>query len=320
MRLGLTTILFMLVSLITTVVNAQGNPAKPLRLFVGFAPGGITDILARQLAPHLEKELGQPVIVINQPGASGSIAAHAAAKAQPDGSTLFVGSPAFLTPTFMQSGTVEIDRDLVPVGGIQRSLTFLYVRSTLPVHSMAQLAEYAKANPGKLNFGSSGVFNNLIAAVLAERSGIKPTVVVYKGSSPVIIAMLSGEVDYTTDVLPSFRPHMESGKIRAIAYLGAKREPSYPNVPTLEEAGIEKLGNPERSSFGLWAPAATPAPIIAKLSRALLDVINQPVVQQNMRNAGSEPAYSTSDELRAIYTEETRFWAKAAKLADFKPE
>jgi tripartite-type tricarboxylate transporter receptor subunit TctC len=280
---------------------ADTYPSKPVRMIVGLAPGGATDIMARTLAPALSEELGQPVVVDNRPGAAGSIGASIAAKSPPDGYTLFLASSSFTSNAVLEkNGAYDPLRDFEPISNIASAPFLLVVRSTLPVSSVQELIAYAKAHPGKLNYASSGIGStaHLSGELLKRAAGIDMTHIVYRGAGPALADVLGGQVDLMFASMVSSLHHAKSGKLKALAVTSAHRSRVVPEFPTVAEAGVpsfEMVGY-----FGLLAPAHTPASIVETVHAAVSRAIQRPEFVERIAADGAEPDGCTPAELRAL--------------------
>ncbi len=296
---------------------AQSFPARPIRFLVGFAPGGSTDIFARLVGRSVEKSVGQPVVIENRPGAGGSIAANAVAKAEPDGYTYFFGSVTIIAPFFIKNGAVVGGKDLVPVSNVSVSPWAMFVKADLPVRTLPELIAYAKANPGKLNFGSPSSSNDLAMEVLKVKTGITYANIAYKGAGPVSTALLAGEIDMSLDSLPAYMPYLQAGKIRAL-FIAPARTAQMPSLPTAGEVGIPNFD--VALPLTVWAPMGTPANVVQRMSNEVRTAVAGPEVIEQMRMAGAEPLGSTPDDLMKAYNAEIRFWSEAARLAKYEPQ
>ena len=281
---------------------AQSYPTKPVRLVVGLAPGGATDIMARTLAPAFGEELGQPVVVENRPGAAGSIGAALVAKSPPDGYTLFLASSSFTSNAVLEqkNGSYDPIRDFEPITNIASGPFLLVVRNSLPVSSVQELIAYAKANPGKLNYASSGIGStaHLSGELLKRSAGIEMTHIVYRGAGPALADVLAGQVDLMFASIVSSLHHAKSGKLKALAVTSSKRSAAVPEFPTVAEAGVpefEMLGY-----FGLLAPAKTPPAIVGTVHAAVLRAIKRPDFVERVSTDGAEPDGCSPAELRAL--------------------
>jgi tripartite-type tricarboxylate transporter receptor subunit TctC len=247
---------------------AQAWPERPIRLIVNFAAGGSTDIIARSMATQLGEALGQPVVVENRVGAGGNIGLVAVARAAPDGHTLLHSSdgPILINPHLFKM-EVDVARDLLPVAPTAGAALFLISRADLPARNWTEFVAYARANPGKLNYGSagSGTLQHVAIEWIRDAAKFEAVHVPYKGSQAVLVDLLGGRVDFTMD-LGAAIPHIRSGKLRLLGVPGKERSPIFPEAPTLTESGVDV----EMSWIsGIYAPAGTPAPIVTRLNREI---------------------------------------------------
>jgi len=301
--------------LVSQCVLAQSYPSKPVRLIVGLAPGGATDIMARTLTPGLSEELGQPVVVDNRPGAAGSIGAGIAAKAPPDGYTLFLASSSFTSNAVLQHAPYDPLTDFEPITNVASAPFLLVVRSSLPVSTVAELITYAKANPGKLNFASSGIGStaHLSGELLKRAAGIEMTHIVYRGAGPALADVLAGQVDLMFASMVSSLHHAKSGKLKALAVTSGRRSRVVPEFPTVDEAGVP--GFEMTGYFGLLAPAHTPAAVVSAVHAAVQRAIRRPDFVERVAADGAEPDGCTPAELRAILTRDMEKLAGLLKEA-----
>ena len=278
---------------------ASGAPAqtgKPLRIIVPFAPGGTSDVLARLFAPKLQEGLGQPVIVENKPGASGNIGADFVAKSPPDGSTLAlmdVGN-LVISPSVLPSVPFDIVKDFAPVTIIMYSPHLLAVNPSLPVNSVADLVKHAKANPGKLNFGSTGLGSapHLAGVLFAQGQGISWVDIPAKGGADSILHVMSGQADVLFNGMVATLPHVKSGKLKLLAVSSDRRVPALGDAPTVAEAtGMRdfKTGTYQ----GVLAPAGTPAPVVARLHAEFVRICALPDIKEKLDALGAEPMLNT---------------------------
>jgi tripartite-type tricarboxylate transporter receptor subunit TctC len=272
-------------------VQAQGAwPNKPVRLIVNFPAGGSPDVVARAVATPLAVALGQPVVVENRAGAGGIIGAEAAAKSAPDGYTFLLssGSAMAIVPLITSKMPYDPAKDLVPVAAGARLELFLVVRSELPFTTYAEFVSFAKANPGKLTYGTpgNGTSPHLAGEMLKSQAGISTVHVPYRGSAAVVQDLLGGQVDYSFDPGIAF-PHIKSGKLRLLAMGSAKRSQLYPTTPTLAELGL--TGFDTGTTHGFWAPAGTPQPIIDRMNAEINKVLLLPATVEVIRALGAEP-------------------------------
>jgi tripartite-type tricarboxylate transporter receptor subunit TctC len=286
---------------VSQLAAAQSYPTKPIRMVVGLAPGGATDIMARTLTPALSEELGQPVVVDNRPGAAGSIGASIVAKSPPDGYTLFLASSSFTSNAVLEKNSAyDPLRDFTPITNVASGPFLLVVRSSLPVNSVTELIAYAKANPGKLNYASSGIGStaHLTGELLKRTAGIEMTHIVYRGAGPALADVLAGQVDLMFASIVSSLHHAKSGKLKALAVTSAKRSSVVPEFPTVAEAGVpgfETIGY-----FALLGPANTPPAIVNTVHAAVGRAIRRRDFLERVASDGAEPDGCSPAELRAL--------------------
>ena len=287
-------------------------PSKPIRWVVPFPPGGAMDAIARTLGEKAGKKLGQPLVIENKPGAGGNIGADFVAKAPADGYTMMITSIGMATNKPLY-GKLNHDpaKDFAPVSLLAVVPNVLVTNSTqLGVKTVADLVAAAKKEPGKLSYASAGngTSIHLAGEVFTSLAKIDMLHVPYKGSGPAVADLLGGQVNYMFDSITSARPHIESGKLRALGVTTAKRSSALPNVPTLAEAGLP--GYEVSPWFAVFMPAGTPKPVIARLNAALLDAMKQPDVRARFATIGAEPVGSTPDELAAHLARESSRWSQ----------
>lgn len=303
----------------TLLAFAQQYPARPIRLIVTFAPGGAPDIVARILAAALDKPLGQSVIVENRTGANGIIGMQAVANAEPDGYTILHTPPAFvINPSVYKTLPFDIVRDFAPVANVGISAGYLViVRADLPVHSIAQLIDYAKTH--RVLYGSPGVGNtlHLAAALFGAKAGIDMEHVPFRGSAPMMTALLAGTIDLVF-VSPASSSFVKAGGPRAIGFTGKSPLAELPDIPLVEDAlpGFEIEG----SWNGWFAPAKTPPAIIARLNAQLRAVVKIPSVRQAILLAGYQPTDMSPAEFAAFVRAETQRYAQAVRAARMEPQ
>jgi tripartite-type tricarboxylate transporter receptor subunit TctC len=301
-------------------VNAQSYPNKPVRFILPFPPGGPTDMLGRLIGQKMSENLGQPFVPENRPGAGGNVGMEIASQAPNDGYSIVLTSPTFaISPTLYKKMNYDPVKDFAPISLVAEIPQVLLVRPGLPVKSLAELVKYAKANPGKLKFGSGGMgtTNHLASEYFKAVSGIDMLHVPYKGSNQAMLATMSNEVDMVTIGIPSAMAHIQSGKVRALAVLSTtKRLPELPDLPTTREAGIDNF------DFSIWyailAPAGTPKEIVARLNGAWVKIASQPEVRQMMKKAGFEALSSTPEEFAEFGRKETIRYGKAIRETGLK--
>jgi tripartite-type tricarboxylate transporter receptor subunit TctC len=307
-----------LMLVVPATIPAQTYPDKPIRIVVGYTPGGGNDIAARLIAPKLSEALGQPVVVENKPGAGTNIAQEIVSRSAPDGYTLMLGSPAItINPSLYSNLSFNALRDMTGVSMFAQSVNLLAVKPSLPVKNVKELVALAQSQPGKLTFSSSGIGSSqhLTGELFNLRAKVKMLHVPYKGTSPAMTAVLSGEVDMTFTNIPAALPHIKSGKLRILASTGDKRAELLPDVPTLKESGVDVS---TIVWFSIMAPAATPRPIIDKLAGVLMKMPYAPDMKKRLADLGAEPVGSTPDEFNKFLRDETAQWAEVIKAAGIK--
>jgi len=274
---------------------AQAWPAKPIRMIVNAAAGGSTDVTARSMASKLSETLGQQVVVDNRVGAGGNIGLEVAAKAAPDGYTLLHASDAaILVSPHLFKMSVDVGKDLASVAPTAKATLFFIVRPGLPVRTLAEFVAYARANPGKLNYGSAGhgTLQHIATEMMMRAANFKVVHVAYKGSQQVLVDLLGGQVDFTFD-LGAAIPYIKSEKLRALAVPDATRSPFFPDIPTMAEAGT----NMEITWMsGVYAPAGTPREIIARLNRDIGRIMQNPETRALLLTMAAEPIPPMSPE------------------------
>jgi tripartite-type tricarboxylate transporter receptor subunit TctC len=298
-----------------TAAQAQNYPQRPITLVVPFAPGGSTTIVARTIADKLGDELGQQVVVDNRPGAGGTIGTKSVVKAAPDGYTILLGYTGTLAvgPTFYPNAGYDPRKDFAPIGCIGTAPNTVTVHPSFPAKSIAELIAYAKANPGKVNFGSAGIgtLSHIAGEHLATMASIKLTHVPYKGTGPAMTDLLGGHIPMAFAPIPAVHGSAESGQLRVIAVTATKRSPLLPNVPTVAESGLP--GYEAVLRYGLVAPAGTPKPIVDRLNKALNLVLASDEVKKRLALDGAEPQPGTPESYAADIDREETQWAKVVK-------
>jgi tripartite-type tricarboxylate transporter receptor subunit TctC len=300
---------------------AQAYPSKPIRLVVGFTPGGGVDINARLLGPKLTEYMGQQVIVDNRPGAGTNIANEFVAKSAPDGYTLLINTAAVaINMALYKKVPFDTLRDFAPISVFSQSPNILVVHSSVPVKSVKELIALAKSKPGALNYSSagSGTTQHLAAELFKLRTGVNIVHVPYKGSAPSLTALIGGEVSLTFANIPAIYQHVKSGRLRPLASAGPKRSELMPQVPIMAEAGVK--GVEVVVWYGVLAPAATPKDIVNTLAANIRKAAFSPDTKQKLVDQGAEPVGSTPDEFAKLLREEVTKWAEVVKASGAKAD
>jgi len=299
---------------------AESYPTKPIRMLVGFAPGGGTDTTARAMSTKLSERFGQQVIVDNRPGAAGNIATEIVTRAQPDGYTILMGTIAALSINPTLYGNLPFDplKDLLPVTRAVDSTNVLVVHPTVPAKTVKDLIALAKTK--SLNGGSSGVggAGHLALELFNVLAGTKVTHVPYKGGGPAMVDLLGGQINLIFATAASAVPHIKSGKINALAVTTDKRSKLMPELPTVAEAGVK--GFEANNWYGIVVPAKTPRPIVDRLNKDFVAVLNMPDVRDILFKQGLDAAPSTPEAFGAYIKSETAKWAKVIKASGAKPQ
>jgi tripartite-type tricarboxylate transporter receptor subunit TctC len=300
---------------IAPAASAQTYPVKPIRLVVGFTPSGGVDINARLLAPKLTEYLGQQVIVENRPGAGTNIANELVAKSPPDGYTLLVNTAAVAINLSLYKKVPFEAKDFAPISILSMSPNILVVHTSVPVKTAKEFIALAKSRPGQLNYSSSGsgTTQHLSGELFALKTGIKMTHIPYRGTAPSLTALISGEVDLSFANIPAISAHVKAGRLRPLANTGPKRSPQLPEVPTMKEAGVP--GVEVVVWYGIFAPAATPREVVAKLGDAIARAARAPDMQHKLQDLGAEPVGNTPEEFSKLFREEVTRWAEVVKVS-----
>jgi tripartite-type tricarboxylate transporter receptor subunit TctC len=307
--------------LLATGVQAQTYPDKPIKIVNGFPPGGGTDVLLRSLLPKLSEALGQQVIIDYRPAAGGNLAMDIVSKAPPDGYTLLMGIPGLATNRFLYKElTFDPVKDFAPISLIGTVPNALVVGPAVPVNSVAELIALAKKEPGKLNFASPGYGTSLHLAgeLFKYAAGIDIVHVPYKGGAQSMNDVLTGKPEMMFQVLGVALPHIEAGKVKALAVTGAQRTARLANVPTMMEAGVKDYT--AITWNGLLAPAGTPRPIIDRLNAAIRKAMADPATVEAYAKIGQDQAVSSPEEFAKLIADETAKWAVVSKAANLEKQ
>lgn len=299
---------------------ARNFPNKPVRLIVGYGMGGGNDIVARLLAGRISEGLGQPLVIENKPGAQSIIAAEYVAKAPPDGYTLLMGptGPMTVNPAIYAKLPYSPVRDFIPISMIGTFPLILVVNPSLPVKSVKELVDYAKARPNQVYYASASAAFQLASELFNQKTGTRFVHVPYKSAAEMLQAMVSGQVTMAIVDLPPMTGALKSGTIRALAVLAAKRHPSWPDLPSIGEAGLPEI---EVTIFqGLFAPAGTPPSVIRKLQEEVARVVRLPDIRERLDNLGVDPSGNTSEEFGRVVASDLAKWTAVAKAGNIRAD
>jgi tripartite-type tricarboxylate transporter receptor subunit TctC len=296
-------------------------PNKPIRMLVGFPPGGPTDVVARLVSDKLSAQIGQRIVIDNRPGAAGNIAVEILTKANADGHTLLYSSNAIaLSPGLYSKLGYDPHKDLAPVTEIGAGCLIFVVHPSLPVQSVQAFIEYAKARPGQLNYASSGAgtSTHLAAVLFSQRTGIQTQHIPYKGTAPSLVDMIAGRVQFLMGAVLTAVPHVKEGRLRALAVTGSKRIQSLPELRTIEEAGLP--GFVVTTWQGVFAPAGIPAATLTRVNAELVKAIRSPELKPKIEQQDMDPSGPSAATFRAMYFAELARWTKVAKDAGLKAD
>ena len=305
--------------LVTGAAAAQDQyPSKPIRILVGYAAGGGNDIIVRVLQPEMQKGLGQPVIVENKPGAQSIVAAELAARAAPDGYTIFMGpsGPMTINPATYSKLPYHPQRDFAPISMICEFPLIVTVDAKLPVKSVKELIDYAKANPGKSNYASSAGIFQITTELFKQKTGTSIEMIPYKSSGESVQAVVGGTVMMTIVDPPPATGPLKAGALRGLAVTSAKRHPAWPDIPTLAEAGVPDMEVPVWTAF--FAPAKTPPAIVARLQKEVARAVQTPEVRERFAQMALAPVGGSSEDLAKRVARDIEKWTAVAKAANIK--
>lgn len=312
----LISVVFLFVGVVSSAFGQSFPDGRPIRLIVPFPPGGSVDTVARWVTQDLSEAWKQPVLVENRAGAGGNVAADAVAKATPDGYTLLITTPGLAAaPSVYKSLPFEPLTDFAPITQLTATYFILVVHPSVPAHSVKELIALAKAQPGKLNYGSSGSGATLHLATeqFKMATGINVVHVPYKGEAPAYTALMAGEIQMALGPVSGLAPHIKAGRLRALAVSTAKRVAEFPNLPTISEAGVP--GFEFTSWFGLFAPARTPGEVLTKVQQEMAKMLANPEIARRLAAMGAAPVGSTPDQFSARFKTDIEQYAKIIKAA-----
>jgi tripartite-type tricarboxylate transporter receptor subunit TctC len=307
-------------ALATATACAQTYPSKPIRVVVGYPPGGGNDLFARLVGAKLQQSFGQPVVVENKPGANGIIAAEFVVRSAPDGHTLLVGATGQISINPVLHAKLPYDtlRDLAPITAFGSFPLVVAVHPALPVNSVPALVAYANANPDNLKYGAGAAAFQFATELFKQMTGASMRHIPYKGSAQAINALLAGEVDVAIVDSPPLIQHVRSGRLRALAVTSSQRAPALPELPTVAETGVP--GYEMVLWSGLFAPAATPRHVIARVQTEVARIVHSPDMRDQLATLGVEPLGSTPEALAATIEREIIKYGVVARVAGIKAE
>jgi len=300
-----------------SVCAQEPYPGKPVRIIVGYSAGGGNDLIVRVMAPRLSEGLGQPIIIENKPGAQAIIACEYVAKASPDGYTLLMGptGPMAMNPATYAKLPYSPQRDFAPISQIGQFPLIVAVGASLPVRSVKELIEYAKANPAKVNYAASAAAFQIATELFKQKTGTDFVHIPYKGSGESVQAVIAGQVTMTIVDPPPVSGPLRAGTARGLAITSAQRHPSWPDLPTLAEQGIDV-------EVGLWtaffAPARTPPAIVARLQKEVARVVRLPDVREGLARLGVDPVGGSPEELGRVLARDIEKWTAVARAANIR--
>lgn len=300
---------------------AQNYPNRSIRVVVPYSPGGPTDVLARLVGQKLADNLGQSVVIENKPGASGVLGMEQVARSQPDGYTVLINASLHvIVPSLNSKLTIDPIKDFTPVSQFGTVPLIMVVNKSVAANSAADIVAFAKANPGKLTFASSGVgaSSHLAGEMLKTMAGIDMVHVPYKGSAPALNDVIAGHVAMMIDTTPASIGHVKTGNLKVLGVSAPKRLGVLPDVPTIAESGVP--GYNVQSWYGVWMPAGTPKEIAKKMQVEIAKILDQPDMQQRFRDLGAEPTWSTPEDFDAFTRSELTRWAEVVRASGAKPE
>lgn len=320
----LTSLVFIIGILLSAPSYSQSNyPNRPIKIIVGYAPGGTTDIIARIIAERFTVSMGQPVFVENIPGAGGNLGAAAVARAAPDGYTLQLGTMGNMTinPSVYKTMPVNTIKDFQAVSNIAVVPNIMVVNPSVPAKNVKEFIAWAKSKPGEVFFASSGTGNSphMTGELFNIATGLNMTHVPYKGSGPALTDLIAGQgVQVSFDNMPSAINFVRNGNLKALAVTSANRAPAEPNLPTIKESGYPDFV--VEAWFGLFAPAGTPKAIIDKLNSEVASALKNPDILKRLTELGAQPAWNTPEDYQKLVESDNKKWAEVAKKAKVQPQ
>jgi tripartite-type tricarboxylate transporter receptor subunit TctC len=304
---------------VSRIARAQTYPARPVRILVGFSPGGATDISARLMGQWLSERLGQPFVIENRPGAGSNIATEAVVRAAPDGYTLLLVAPtSAINATLYEKLNFNFIRDIAPIATISRETYLITVNPSVPAKTVPEFIAYAKANPGKLSMASAGngTPTHVVGELFKMMTGVNLVHVPYRGGAPALTDLLGGQVEVMFTAMASSIEYIRAGKLRALAVTTATRSAALPDVPTVSDF---VPGYEASSIYGLGAPKNTPADIVERLNKEIAAALADPKIQARLADVGSVPIPMSAANYGKLIADETEKWAKVVKFSGAKP-
>jgi len=304
-------------------ISQVNYPVRPIKIIVGYAPGGTTDIIARIFAERLTVAMGQPVFVENIPGAGGNLGAVAVARAAPDGYTLQLGTMGNMTinPSVYKNMPIDTLKAFQPISNIATVPNIVVVNPSVPVKNIKEFVDWAKARPGQVFFASSGNGNapHMTGELFNLAAGLEMVHVPYKGSGPALVDLMAGQgVQVMFDNIPSAINFVRSGKLKALAVTGPNRVATEPNLPTIKESGYPDFV--VETWFGLFAAAGTPRPIVDKLNAEILAALKSPDIQNRLKDLGTQPSWTSPEDYQKLLESDYKKWADVAKKAKIEAQ
>ena len=307
-------------ALAAPVHGQPAYPAKPIRLIVPFPPGGGNDTVARGVGQRLSERVGQSVVIDNRGGAGGNIGMELAARAPADGHALVLGSfTTLVINAYVYKGlTFDTARDFAPITQLASSSLVLVIHPTVPAKTVKQLIALAKSQPGKLNYAAGSTAGHLAGELFKMTAGVDVVHIPYKGNAQAMTDLMSGQVGMFFGGVLAAQPHVKTSRVRALAVTGSKRSPTFPELPTVSEAGVP--GFEVDSWYGILAPANTPRPIVDRLNRELLAIVRSDEFRQRLLEQGAAPVGSTPEQFAAYIQRELAKWGKVIRAANVRPD
>lgn len=298
--------------------QAQAFPNKPVTFIHGFPPGTILDAVSRPVSVEMAKLLGQPVLLDFKPGGNGIVGGKYVTGSRPDGYTLYYGNATSFHPLFVVENAIFAGRDFAPVSTVVSVPYFFFGSAKIPARSFQELVAYSKSGPDRVKHGATSQTLDLIMKMLQDRNGLVSRGIPYKSTGQMVTALIVNKVETTIGAVQPFLAHIKAGTIRPLFIASGARSTILPDVPTSAEAGIRDFE--VTYNYGLWAPPGTPRDIVQKLAGAAAAAVKVPSVVEQIHAMGADPVGSTPQEALQAFERDTRFWAEAAKLSNFKPQ